>query len=162
MRRVAKRQVVVTWDPEYFAKNFWLIRDYLPQVGERERTLPTLEVVVESLVGAQVSVLPVPADCMDGVLGAYWRRPEAYLSAQLRGAMSGLALSDQQMVTRAIMRLEDDLDSGHWHQQNQALLECDEFDLGISFGILVLNRRHLRSKGREVFDGIVGRVTGVR
>ena len=32
--------------------------------------------------------LPIPHDCSDGVLGAYWRRPEAYLDPGVRAAIS--------------------------------------------------------------------------
>ena len=35
-----------------------------------------------------VRPLPVPHDCADGFLGAYWRRPHAYLDAGVRGAIS--------------------------------------------------------------------------
>jgi ubiquinone/menaquinone biosynthesis C-methylase UbiE len=41
--RVARRQVVLTWDPEITAE-FWLVKDYLPQIAERERTLACLTV----------------------------------------------------------------------------------------------------------------------
>ena len=39
--RVASRQVVVTWDPVVFAKQMWLVADYLPEVYEWEATLAT-------------------------------------------------------------------------------------------------------------------------
>lgn len=130
LRRVARAQVVVTWDPQVFAEQFWLIRDYLPEIGQRELALATLPTVVDVLDDAQVSPLLVPADCIDGVLGAFWRRPEAYLSTELRAAMSGLALSDPQIVERAMTQLQADLDSGAWQRQNAAVLDLDELDLG--------------------------------
>ena len=33
MRRVAARQVIVTWEPAEFAEQFWLVRDYLSVEG---------------------------------------------------------------------------------------------------------------------------------
>ena len=45
--------------------------------------------------GHEVTVpLLVPVDMVDGVLGAYWRRPEAYLDPAVRANCSGLALAD--------------------------------------------------------------------
>jgi hypothetical protein len=38
-----------------------------------------------------VRVMPVPADCTDGITGACWRRPEAYLDPRVRAGMSPLA-----------------------------------------------------------------------
>jgi len=130
MSRVASSQVVVTWDPVVFAEQFWLVRDYLPEIGQREHQLSTLSTVAEALVDAEVSALRVPADCFDGVLGAYWRRPDAYLNRSIRGAMSGIALTDPEIVERAMKRLRTDLDSGAWRSRNSELLELDELDLG--------------------------------
>jgi SAM-dependent methyltransferase len=131
--RVARRQVVLTWDPAVFAE-FWLVRDYLPQIAEYERTLACLTVVGEELArgGAELAIspVPVPGDCADGFLGAYWRRPEAYLEPAVRAAMSGIALIDQDAVTAASRRLADDLASGRWHERNGRLLKRSEIDLG--------------------------------
>ena len=130
MRRVARSQVVVTWDPVVFAQQFWLVRDYLPEIGQREHRLATLSTVVDVLDDANVSALPVPADCIDGVLGAYWRQPEAYLSNSIRSAMSGIALTNPRVVERGMKRLQADLASGAWRTRNSELLEMDELDLG--------------------------------
>ena len=35
--------------------------------------------------------VPIPHDCVDGLLGAYWRRPEAYLNAEIRSGISSFA-----------------------------------------------------------------------
>ena len=39
LRRVAGRQVVVTWDLDVLERTFWFARDYLPEVFDRERDL---------------------------------------------------------------------------------------------------------------------------
>lgn len=130
MRRVARSQVIVTWDPLVFAQKFWLVRDYLPEIGQREQLLPTLSTVLDVLGAANVSALPVSADCNDGVFGAYWRRPEAYLSNSIRSAMSGIALTNPGVVEKAMKRLQADLASGTWQTRNYELLEMDELDLG--------------------------------
>ena len=36
MRRVSRKQLVVTWDPDVFARQFWFVRDYLPEAAARE------------------------------------------------------------------------------------------------------------------------------
>ena len=131
LRRVARHQLVLTWDPAVFAQAFWLTRDYLPEVAAYEQSLATLTAVLEGL-GSKVHVdpLPVPADCQDGLFGAFWARPEAYLSAQVRGAISGLALADEQLVAAAMARLQADLSSGDWQRSNARHLGLAELDLG--------------------------------
>lgn len=132
--RVSHRQVVVTWDPDWFATRFWLIRDYLPQVGELERTLPTLDAVTEFCAARslQLDVQPllVPADCTDGFFGGYWRRPQAYLDADIRASMSGLALLDEDIVERAMQALRTDLETGAWQRRYSDVVQLMQADLG--------------------------------
>jgi SAM-dependent methyltransferase len=89
MRRVARRRVVVlTWDQPVF-EDFWLVREYLPGILEvdRPRALAIAEVAA-ALEASEVLTLPIPHDCADGFLGAFWRRPEAYLDPGVRAGMS--------------------------------------------------------------------------
>ena len=65
LRRVARKQVVVTWDPDVFARQFWLVRDYLPEAAARETQLATLATVLAHLGPATTDTLPVPDDCTD-------------------------------------------------------------------------------------------------
>lgn len=130
MRRVSRKQVVVTWDPNVRAQEFWLVRDYLPQATEREARLATLATIVKQLEPATTDVLPVPDDCVDGFFGAYWKRPGAYLKPTVRAAISSLALLDSSTVCAAIERLRIDLDNGHWHARNAALANLSAIDLG--------------------------------
>jgi len=120
MRRVSRKQVVVTWDPEVFARQFWLVRDYLPEAAERETQLATLATVLAHLGPATTEKLLIPDDCTDGFFGAYWRRPHAYLDATVRGAISGLALLDRGVVSAAMERLKFDLGHGRWHARYQS------------------------------------------
>jgi len=127
MRRVAGRQIIVTWQAPVFAERFWLLQDYLPQepaeLFDAKRTASALSDVT-------TIALPVPHDCTDGVFGAYWRRPEAYLDPAVRASISGLALADPQLVAQAMARLEADLRSGAWERKHGDLLDLDELDLG--------------------------------
>jgi hypothetical protein len=74
--------------------------------------------------------LLVPRDMEDGVLGAYWCRPEAYLDPAVRANCSGLALAEPAVVARGVAALEDDLGSGAWQQRHADLDELDAIDLG--------------------------------
>jgi len=131
LRRVSRRQVVVTWDLDVLTENFWFVRDYVPEVLERERDLARLATTLEGLgPGCDVRPLPVPGDCVDGFFAAYWRRPEVYLDPQARAAMSTLSLMPQEPVERAVAQLRADVDSGAWHARYADLLARDELDLG--------------------------------
>jgi SAM-dependent methyltransferase len=127
MQRVARRQVVVSWEPELFAERFWLVREYLPAEADG---LVTGRRIAEHLQDVETIPLPVPHDCTDGVFGAYWRRPEAYLDPSVRASISGLALLDAQVVEPAMARLAADLRSGAWRRRHADLLELSEIDLG--------------------------------
>jgi SAM-dependent methyltransferase len=131
--RVSRRQVVATWDPERFA-SFWLVREYLPEIGRNEAALATLDAVVSELSRwhdrVDVVPVPVPADCTDGLLGAHWCRPHAYLDAGVRAAASGLASLPAAVLEPAMDRLRRDLDSGAWHERHADLLHLGELDLG--------------------------------
>jgi SAM-dependent methyltransferase len=128
MRRVAARQVVVTWEPAEFADRFWLVRDYLSV--EDPDDLVAGRRIASQLRNVRTVLLPVPHDCTDGVFGAYWRRPEAYLDASVRASISGLALADPDLVREAMLRLEADLGSGAWERRHGELRALDELDLG--------------------------------
>ena len=75
----------------------------------------------------------------DGVLGAYWRRPEAYLDPEVRANCSGLALADPAVVARGVAALETDLRQGSWHRRHDELAELDSIDLG--YRLLVSDER---------------------
>lgn len=84
--------------------------------------------MLERSIGqANVVPVPVPHDCTDGFLCAYWRRPEAYLSAEVRNAMSSFARIDAEA---GLERLRADLSSGRWAERNHGLLTLNALDLG--------------------------------
>lgn len=128
MRRVASRVAILTWDPEA-AAGFWLFR-YFPGIAARDRErFPALG-ELEEAAGGRAEALPVPHDCADGFLGAYWRRPAAYLDGGLRRAMSGFALLPPAETARGLARLEADLAGGEWERRFGALRERGALDLG--------------------------------
>ena len=128
LRRVARRRVVLfTWDPA--CEGFWLVRDYFPEILEIDRPrFPAPAAVSEILGPVEVRPVPVPADCTDGFLGAYWRRPAAYLDTGVRAAISVLAgVGDDDP---RLARLAADLASGAWERRNGPLLALSELDIG--------------------------------
>ena len=126
--RVARHRVVIlTWDPA--APGFWLLDDYFPELIAVDRQLfPPIEAVASWLGKAAVSPVPIPADCVDGFLGAYWRRPEAYLDPRVRAAMSSFRRPAD--LGPGLGRLSDDLRSGAWMRRYGHLLEMDALDIG--------------------------------
>jgi len=80
----------------------------------------------------------VPHDCTDGFLGAYWRRPEAYLDPGVRGAMS--TFHKIRDVEPGVARLRRDLVSDTWLRRHADLLEQTELDLGYRLVISGKNR----------------------
>ena len=127
LRRVSRRRVVVfTRDPRH--TDFWLC-DYFPEIrAENRRLYPAMEIYTEALGPVRVSAVPVPHDCSDGFMGAYWRRSDAYLAAQVRANISTFSkLAD---TASGLRRLEDDLSSGAWFQRYGHLADKDTLDLG--------------------------------
>src|SRR6478735_5813263 len=81
MRRIARRRIVVFhWDPDVTTQ-FWLMREYLPAAAERDRAVGIPVGELAERLGGRVRVenVPIPKDCVDGILAAFWCRPEAFL-----------------------------------------------------------------------------------
>lgn len=127
MRRVAKqRLVLLTFDPA--APYFWLA-DYMPEIVALDQPImPNLSEFERILGDIKITTVPVPHDCTDGFLGAYWRRPEAYLNPLVRSAISTFAKLDQ--ISDPLAKLERDLHSGAWAEKNAYLMELDSLDIG--------------------------------
>ena len=126
-RVTSRRIVIVTWDPAY--AGFWLVEDYFPAIVDIDRRIfPSMEEFRRILGPTEVRPFPVPHDCTDGFLGAYWRRPWAYLDPGVRGAMSSFAgIGD---TAEGLDRLRSDLTDGAWKRRYGHLLEKPELDLG--------------------------------
>lgn len=126
-RRVAKRQVVLlTWLG--FGQDFWLL-DYLPRIREIDEPLfPSIGDLARVLGPVRVVPVPIPHDCTDGFLCAYWRRPHAYLDEGARRAISTFARVPD--VEDGLRRLENDLGSGAWRERYAHLFHSDSMDFG--------------------------------
>jgi SAM-dependent methyltransferase len=130
LRRIAPLRVVFTFDP-VAQSDFWLVRDYLPDIQALEdKRAARIDTLLELLGGAEVSVVPVARDCTDGFQAAYWCRPERYLDPAVRASISTLAMLPEPVVERAMQRLAADLASGAWAERNAELKGRDEMDYG--------------------------------
>jgi len=128
LARVARdRVVIVTWDPS--AAAFWLTDEYFPELVAIDRMIfPAMDELRRILGDLRIDPLPIPFDCSDGFLGAYWRRPHAYLDAGVRSAISTFAkLWD---IEPGLARLRRDLEDGTWSRRYGWISSLSELDLG--------------------------------
>ena len=91
------------------------------------RRFPKLDDLRAALGDVQVQRVPIPHDCTDGFLGAFWRRPEAYLDPSIRRGISSLA---REEFAAGIARLATDLEGGAWVRRYGHLLETAALDVG--------------------------------
>lgn len=127
MRRVTRGPIVLlTFDP---AARPWLT-DYLPELAALdEAQMPKMSDYARWLGRVRIRPVPVPHDCSDGFLYAYWRRPAAYLDPHIRsGSSSFFAIGDA--ADAGMEKLKRDLQTGAWDQRYGDLLSLDEYDGG--------------------------------
>lgn len=129
MRRVARRRVVVL--THLTTHPFW-IHHYFPGIRRSAgwKGMPSLDEIEHTLGALRREVVPVPHDCRDGFLGAYWRRPHAYLRDDVRAAISSFAQIPRDEVESGLARLRADLDRGEWQRRFGDLLGREAIDLG--------------------------------
>jgi SAM-dependent methyltransferase len=139
LTRVARhRVVIVTYDPDF--TGFWLVDDYFPAIREIDRqSLPSLDALRQALGLVDIRPLPIPYDCTDGFLGAYWRRPSAYLAPGVRNAISAFAKIPN--IDDGLTRLRADLADGTWKRRYSHLLRQARLDLGYRLVVAHLESR---------------------
>ncbi len=149
MVRVARERVVLfTWDPAH--PGFWLVRDYFPEILELDRRIfPSLRELEETLGHIEVHAMPIPHDCTDGFLGAYWRRPNAYLDSGVRSAISTFGRIGN--TATGLARLREDMVDGVWAKRNADVMEIQEMDLG--YRLIVASREPSIRSGQGYMDG---------
>ncbi len=134
MRRVSRGPLVILTVDTDIANTMWLMRDYLPvAVRERDaREFPAIASLLDWLgPAARSEVVPVPADCRDGFLLAFWSRPEAVLDPAARAATSAFARMIPAHVDALVARLRNDLERGAWDARNGHLRHLTELDVGL-------------------------------
>ena len=134
MRRVTRGRIVLfTFDP---ACRPWLT-EYLPELAALDDVqMPTMADLDGWLGPVQITPVPVPHDCCDGFLYAYWRRPAAYLDPYLRSGSSSFWVLDN--VDAGLQTLKRDIETGAWARRYEELLTLDAYDAG--FRLVVADR----------------------
>lgn len=127
MRRVSRGPLVLlTFDPD--SRVAWIL-DYWPQLAELDAAImPKLSLYGEVLGEVDIVPVPIPHDCTDGFLYAYWRRPSAYLDPAVRKAISSFWKIEG--AEEGFARLAADLDNGGWDAKYGHLMEQDAIDAG--------------------------------
>lgn len=126
MRRVTRGPVVLlTFDPSHRP---WLT-DYLPQLAALdEAQMPQMSDYAQWLGKVEIATVPVPRDCTDGFLYAYWQQPTAYLDVRIRsGSSSFWALGDVEAGLDALRR---DIETGEWERRYADLRALAQYDAG--------------------------------
>lgn len=130
LQRVVRLRIVVfmnAWQGE----ELWLIERYLPQFRTNAERLTEIRSLLEHDLGPLQEVrVALPADCTDGLLSAFWARPEAYLDPTVRANISPFARLGEKEVGAGIERLAIDLASGEWDRRYGHLRELPELHLG--------------------------------
>ncbi len=126
-RVTTEKFVAITWDLK--AEPFWLTRDYFPEIYDEDISIfPSLDELNEHFDNVQMKPLLIPEDCIDGFLAAFWKRPKAYLSSQVRQSIS--SFSKIEKLDEGLQKLKNDLKSGLWEKNNREILESSNLDVG--------------------------------
>jgi SAM-dependent methyltransferase len=118
LRRVTKNQVIImTFDPDAL-NDFWNA-SYFPQVIEVEKKrYPTIDFITNVLGGqCEVLKIPIPFDCRDGFQEAFYGRPEAFLSKEVRRSQSAWGFISPELEEEYIRNFEKELSSGNWDKK---------------------------------------------
>lgn len=126
-RRVARSQVVFLTIDFDVCGQFWLF-DYFPDLIVDRQIFPRIEQYADFFGSVELIPIPIPADCRDGFLCAYWKRPRAYLDPLVRGGIS--TFSKIENVDANLARLEADIESGAWERRYSSLQSLSAVDFG--------------------------------
>ncbi len=128
MRRVTRGPIVVmTIDPDVFAR-FWAV-DYAPSLALSEGGRFDLTALCNALGGRiRVVEVPIPFDCSDGFVEAYYGRPERMLEPEVRAAQSAWGFIEKPEVDAFVATLSEDLQSGDWDREYGHLRSRETYD----------------------------------
>jgi SAM-dependent methyltransferase len=132
LRRVTRGPIVVLTSDLDAIRRWWLIDEYAPEIGDAlGETLPRVERIVARLGEAEVRPIPVPADCSDAFMMAFWNRPELVLDPAARAATSAFAQLPSSVEERIVSELASDLADGTWDKRHARLRRLSAFDAGL-------------------------------
>ncbi len=130
MRRVARRLLIVTFDPEP-VRDLWIHREYFRGMLELESDRTSGRRLAAELPAARSIPLPVPRDCSDHFFAALWGRPELFFDDEIVGPMWVWSRLSEEERRDGRARLAADLESGSWQERHADLLAAEEFDVGL-------------------------------
>jgi hypothetical protein len=128
MVRVTRDRVLLLTVDRDAAARYWLTRDYFPDADEM--FAPLAEVTRLFPTPPRVTTVDIPADCKDGFVHAFWKRPKELLDPRRRQAMAMFARLPPDRVEAGMRELRADLASGAWEERNAELAELRALDLG--------------------------------
>jgi hypothetical protein len=103
--------------------------DYFPELVSLDAgQMPPLSAYEGWLGPVSIQTVPVPHDCRDGFLYAFWRRPRAYLDPDVRAGMSSFWKIGG--VEDGVACLARDLESGAWAARYGHLMTQESADMG--------------------------------
>lgn len=138
--RVARSRIVFLTIDFDVCEKFWLF-DYFPQLLRADRHIfPSITRFEDAFGSVETIAIPVPADCLDGFLGAHWKRPHAYLDPIVRGSIS--TFSKIGNIEAELVALQRDIDSGAWAKRYSRLQDLSELDLGYRLVIVSKTTGH--------------------
>ena len=118
LKRVTKEQVIImTFDPDAL-NNFWNASYFPELIAVEKARYPSIDFIKKSLGGkCEVVEVPIPLDCIDGFQEAFYGRPEAFLDKEVRLSQSAWGFLSDDVQTKLVKRLDDDLKSCEWDKK---------------------------------------------
>jgi hypothetical protein len=86
MLRLGRDGVLLLTVDRVAAERYWLTRDYLPDGNAIFAPLANITDLLPT--PPQIVPLPIPHDCLDGFVQAFWKQPHALLDPYLQSTMA--------------------------------------------------------------------------
>ena len=117
MRRVSRGPVILMVADGPALARLW-VNDYAPELiaAEQRRCPPIASIVAGVGACVRVDTVPIPIDCSDGMMEAFYARPERLLDPEVRAAQSSWNFVAPEVRTRFQESLSADLASGRWDE----------------------------------------------
>jgi SAM-dependent methyltransferase len=127
LRRVSRGNVVLLTFDGGAMKDFWLY-GYAPEMLDVEASrYPSLDAIAAALGKVTAAPVPIPLDCVDGFVEAFYGRPEALLEPAVRAAQSSWGRAGDAASEAGVTRLREALASGAWDAEHGALRAQAEY-----------------------------------
>jgi ubiquinone/menaquinone biosynthesis C-methylase UbiE len=129
--------LIYTYFPE--EQEFFWLQDYFPFLFSADKDkFPGINKLNEisgklRLKEMQVIKHELYHTSPDNFMAANWRQPEKYLIKEIRDGISTFRMLSESKVESGLRRLQDDLQSGKWHDKYNAIMNRDYFDAGYRF-----------------------------